>query len=84
MKLEAQLLQDVCDQIAAEIDAIVTIIGSRGKIIASSKRSRIGAIHDGAAKIMNGDMESFTVSAEDAAKSSAMLEGCTSALDFDD
>ena len=83
MKLETRLLQDVCDQISAEIDAIVTIFGSRGQIIASSKRSRIGTFHEGAAKIMNGDLDSFTVTAEEAAKSSTMLEGCTSAIDFE-
>ena len=83
MKLETQILQDVCDQISAEIDAIVTIFGSRGQIIASSKRSRIGTFHEGAAKIMNGDLDSFTVTAEEAAKSSTMLEGCTSAIDFE-
>jgi sugar diacid utilization regulator len=43
MKLETSILQDICDQIATEIDAVVTIFGSRGKIIASSKRSRIGS-----------------------------------------
>jgi PAS domain S-box-containing protein len=83
MKLETQLLQDVCDQISAEIEAIVTIFGSRGQIIASSKRSRIGTFHEGAAKVMNGDLDSFTVTAEEAAKSSTMLEGCTSAIDFE-
>jgi PAS domain S-box-containing protein len=83
MKLETRLLQDVCEQISAEIDAIVTIFGSRGQIIASSKRSRIGTFHEGAAKVMNGDLDSFTVTAEEAAKSSTMLEGCTSAIDFE-
>ena len=30
MELETGILQDICDQIAAEIDAVVTIFGSRG------------------------------------------------------
>jgi PAS domain S-box-containing protein len=83
MKLETGILQDICDQIASEIDAVVTIFGSRGRIIASSKLSRIGGFHDGAAKIMAGEFDTFTVTAEDAARSSTMLEGCTSAIDFD-
>ena len=83
MKLEASILQDICDQIATEIDAIVTISGSRGKIIASSKRSRIGSFHDEAARIMAGELDTFTVTAEEAARSSTVLEGCTSAIDFD-
>ena len=83
MKLETSILQDVCDQVATEIDAVVTIFGSRGRIIASSKRSRIGDFHDGAARIMAGEFDTFTVTAEEAARSSTMLEGCTSAIDFD-
>ena len=83
MKLETSILQDICDQIAAEIDAVVTIFGSRGRIIASSKRSRIGSFHEGAARIMAGELDTFTVTAEEAARSSTMLEGCTSAIDFD-
>ena len=83
MKLEASILQDICDQIATEIDAVVTIFGSRGRIIASSKRSRIGDFHDGAARIMAGEFDTFTVTAEEAARSPTMLEGCTSAIDFD-
>lgn len=83
MKLDGNTLQGICDQIAAEIDAVVTIFGSRGRIIASSKRSRIGAFHEGAARIMAGDIDSISVSADEAARSSTMLEGCTSAIDFD-
>jgi PAS domain S-box-containing protein len=82
MNLETSTLQDICDQIA-EIDAVVTIFGSRGRIIASSKRSRIGSFHEGAARIMAGELDTFTVTAEEAARSLTMLEGCTSAIDFD-
>ena len=83
MKLETGILQDICDQIATEIDAVVTIFGSRGRILASSKRSRIGSFHEGAARIMAGELDTFTVTAEEAARSSTMLEACTSAIDFD-
>lgn len=83
MKLETSILQAICDQIAAEINVVVTIFGSRGMIIASSMPSRIGAMHEGAARLMAGDMDSFTVTAEEAARSSTMLEGCTSAIDFE-
>jgi PAS domain S-box-containing protein len=82
MKLETSTLQDICDQIA-EIEAVVTIFGKGGRIIASSKQSRIGSFHEGAARIMAGELDTFTVTAEEAARSSTMLEGCTSAIDFD-
>ena len=57
MQLEIGILQDICDQIANEIDAVVTIFGGRGRVIASSKRSRIGDLHENAAKIMVGEID---------------------------
>jgi PAS domain S-box-containing protein len=83
MKLETDILQDICDQIATEIDAVVTIFGSRGRVIASSKRTRIGDFHENAAKIMVGEVDSFSVTAQEAARSSSMLEGCAAAIDFE-
>ena len=83
MQLEIGILQDICDQIANEIDAVVTIFGGRGRVIASSKRARIGDLHENAAKIMVGEIDSFNVSAEEAARSTSMLEGCAAAIDFE-
>jgi PAS domain S-box-containing protein len=83
MQLEIGILQDICDQIANEIDAVVTIIGGRGRIIASSKRERIGDLHENGAKIMAGEIDSFNVTAEEAARSTSMLEGCAAAIDFE-
>jgi PAS domain S-box-containing protein len=83
MQLEIGILQDICDQIANEIDAVVTIIGGRGRVIASSKRTRIGDLHANGAKIMVGEIDSFSVTAEEAARSISMLEGCAAAIDFE-
>jgi PAS domain S-box-containing protein len=83
MKLETGILQDIGDQIATEIDAVVTIFGCAGRILASSKRSCIGSFHEGAARVMAGELNTFTVTAEEAARSSTMLEACMSAIDFD-
>src|ERR671910_155817 len=69
MSLDLDLLQDVCDRISAEINAVVTVFKSRGEIIASSQRSRIGGFHYGAARIMAGEADSYIVTAEDAAQS---------------
>ena len=83
MQLEIGILQDICDQIANEIDAVVTIFGGRGRVIASSKRARIGDLHENAAKIMVGEIDSFNVTAEEATRSTSMLEGCAAAIDFE-
>ena len=83
MSLDVALLQDICDEVAAEIGAIVTISKSRGEIVASSKRSRIGHFHPGVARIMAGDVDFYSVDNEEAAKSTTMLEGCSAAVDFE-
>ena len=83
MQLEIGILQDICDQIANEIDAVVTIFGGRGRVIASSKRARIGDLHENAAKIMVGEINSINVTAEEATRSTSMLEGCAAAIDFE-
>ena len=83
MQLEIGILQDICDQIANEIDAVVTIFGGRGRVIASSKRARIGDLHENAAKIMVGEIDSINVTAEEATRSTSMLEGCAAAIDFE-
>lgn len=83
MQIETRQLQDICVQIAGEIDAIVSVFGEKGLIIASSKRSRIGDIHAGAARIMAGEVNGLEVSAADAAADPRILEGCGLPIDFD-
>jgi PAS domain S-box-containing protein len=77
-----EILQELCDTIANEIQAIVSIMGEGGRIIASSARERIGDVHDGAARIMSGEIDEYSVTAEEAARSRAMREGYNLAIDF--
>jgi PAS domain S-box-containing protein len=77
-----EILQEMCDTIANEIQAIVSIMGESGRIIASSARERIGDVHDGAARIMSGEIDEYSVTAEEAARSWAMREGYNLAIDF--
>src|ERR1700730_13954908 len=77
-----EILQDMCDTIADEIQAIVSIMGERGRIIASSARERIGDVHDGAARIMSGEIDEYGVTAEEAAQSRGMREGYNVAIDY--
>jgi PAS domain S-box-containing protein len=77
-----EILQEMCDTIANEIQAIVSIMGEGGRIIASSARERIGDVHDGAARIMSGEIDEYSVTAEEAARSWAMREGYNLAIDF--
>lgn len=83
MRVDASLLQEICDQIASEIDAIVSIMTAGGQIVASSRRQRIGDVHDGAAKVISGEVDVYEVTAEEAAKSRTMMEGVTLPIEFD-
>ena len=77
MSVDPQAFQEICLRVASEIDAVVSIFADRGKIVASSRPQRIGAFHDGGAKVMAGEADVYEVTAEDAVRSSTMLEGCT-------
>ena len=83
MSIDTKLLQEICDQIAGEIDAVVSIFALKGEIVASSRRNRIGDFHAGGAKIMAGEANFFEVTAEEAARDSNMLEGCTLPIEFE-
>jgi methyl-accepting chemotaxis protein len=81
--IDARLLQEICDQVAGEINAVVTIIAERGEIIASSRRSRIGEIHKLAAAVMAGETNALTVTAAEAAADPIVLEGAMLPIDFE-
>jgi PAS domain S-box-containing protein len=78
-----ELLQEMCDSIANEIHAIVSFMGNGGRIVASSARERIGGIHDGAARIMRGEVDEYGVTAQEAAQSKVMREGYNLAIDYE-
>lgn len=75
--------QAICDKIAGEIGQNVIICAAGGEIIAASARSRIGQVHAIGAKIMAGEIDSYHVSAEQAAASDGMLEGFSVGIDVD-
>lgn len=81
--IESGELQQICDQISEEIDAVVTIFAEKGKIICSSKRSRIGMFHAGVAKIMAGEINHYEASAEDAKENPDYLEGAALPIELD-
>jgi PAS domain S-box-containing protein len=82
MVIKEALLQKICDTIADEIDAVVSIFAERGKIVASSRRKRIGDFHSGAARLMAGKADYFTVTAAQAKKSATMMEGYTMPIEI--
>lgn len=83
MSLDLKHLQRICDQVADEIDAIVSIFAAKGEIIASSRRDRIGDLHAGAAELMAGSLNLLEVTPEAAAADGVMLEGCIAPIEYD-
>ncbi len=81
--IDSKLLQEICEQMASEIDAIVSIFAQRGEIVASSKRQRIGKFHEGGANVMAGEVDVHEATANDAAQSDGMMEGVTLPIEFD-
>ncbi len=81
--LNKRLLQEICEQLAAEINAVVSIFAQRGEIIASSVAERIGKFHEGGAQVMAGEADVYEATADDAAESEGMMEGVTLPIEFD-
>ncbi|GGF54986.1 hypothetical protein GCM10011332_05450 [Terasakiella brassicae] len=83
VELDVAYAQSVCDMIADQTDCVISFMGEGGVIVASSIHERIGHIHDIAVRIMQGEMDVYDVSKEEAAKSSGMREGRNMALDVE-
>jgi len=81
--LDKTQLQQICDQVAEEIDAIVSIFGENGEIICSSKRNRIGTFHAGVAQLMAGEINRYEATAEEALAKPGVLEGAALPIEFD-
>jgi PAS domain S-box-containing protein len=83
MSIETKLLQEICDQVSGEIDAVVSIFAEGGEIVASSRRSRIGDFHAGVAKVMSGEINVYMATAEQASTDPTIMEGCGLPIEFD-
>ncbi|HVI53130.1 MAG TPA: methyl-accepting chemotaxis protein [Candidatus Sulfotelmatobacter sp.] len=74
--------QELCDLVANDLGYTCTFMGDGGVIMVSSVRQRIGQVHEGARRIMRGEISRFEVTAEQAAQSQTMREGVTTAIEF--
>ena len=83
MLIDKKQLQQICDQISEEIDAVVSIFADKGEIVCSSQRNRIGAFHAGVAKVMAGEINRYEASSVEAADNPDILEGAALPIEFD-
>ena len=82
--LDAGFLQEICDLVGGELPGVtVSFMGEGGCIIASSARERLGDLHEGAARIMRGEVDKFEVTAEMASYSTTMREGLSQPIVFE-
>jgi methyl-accepting chemotaxis protein len=82
IEFDANFGQGLCEILAHELGFICSFMGAEGRIVASSVKERVGSIHAGASRVMAGEIDSISVTAEEAARSEAMLEGYNSAIDI--
>ena len=83
IEFDVRFGQDLCDVFSNELGLTCSFMGAGGRIVASSARERIGAIHAIAARIMQGEMDEYGVTAEEAKKSSGMREGVNLGIDVE-
>jgi PAS domain S-box-containing protein len=82
--LDAAFLREICELVAGELPGVsVSFTGEDGYIIASSARERLGAFHEGAARVMRGGLDTVEVTAGMAARSATTREGITQPIVFE-
>ncbi len=74
--------QDLCDVLHAELGLVCSFMGDAGRIVASSERERIGHTHEVALRIMQGTLEEYSVTPEEAARSATVREGINMGIDL--
>jgi methyl-accepting chemotaxis protein len=81
--LDVAYAQELSDVLSRELGSVVSFMGERGRILASSARERIGDIHDTAARIMAGEIDEREVTKWEALRSAGMREGYNVAIEFE-
>ncbi|MBC9784745.1 chemotaxis protein [Heliobacterium chlorum] len=83
MNLSEEAAFELVDFILEQTGFDTIVCDSSGRIIADSKRNRVGIIHMGSQKIMNGNIDRYPITAEDVANSNGTLkEGINLAVKF--
>ena len=81
-RIDTQFCQDLCDVLQAELGLVCSFMGEAGRIVASSERARIGQTHAMAQRIMQGALDEYSITPEEAARSATMREGINMGIDL--
>ncbi len=74
--------QDLCNVLQAELGLVCSFMDAQGCIVASSERARIGQLHPVAQRIMHGEMDEYSVTAQEASADGSVREGVNMAIDI--
>jgi len=87
MPEESLLSQAVCERIVSLVHGAtghgVNVMGSGGRIIASSDPARIGTLHEGARRIMAGELDEIAIDPATAESMKGVRPGYNGAVRFD-
>ena len=72
-RLDFAKFQEICDLVADKVPCCISVITSDG-IIASSILDQVGSRHEGAERVLSGELDVLDITAEEAAKSETMHE----------
>jgi len=81
--LDVGFAQELCEVLSQELGSVVSFMGERGLVVASSARERIGTTHDTAARIMAGEFDEREVTRWQAMRSSGMRTGYNVGIEFE-
>ncbi|MEH6628899.1 MAG: PAS domain S-box protein [Motiliproteus sp.] len=81
--LNLKVLQAICESVSQRVSCDISIMAEAGVIVASSIPGRLGLQHQGAQRILLGELDYLDVSAEMERQSDVMLEGCNQPIELD-
>ncbi|AQS60174.1 sugar diacid recognition domain-containing protein [Desulforamulus ferrireducens] len=77
------LASEVVELVASETGENVHIMGQGGRIIATTQPERLGTIHEGAKKLLAGEIDEAFITEEDCQKLTGVRPGYTAPILFD-
>ena len=81
-RLDIPFSQELCHALHAELGLVCSFMVEAGHIVASSERERIGDTHEMAQRILQGALDEYSVTLEEAARSPTMREGINMGIDL--
>ncbi|MDK2801371.1 MAG: hypothetical protein PWP27_2388 [Clostridiales bacterium] len=81
---QIDFIKELVFSISQEIDSNVNIMDENGTIIASTTTERIGTVHEGAKKIMEGQVSEIAITIEDAQRLQGVKPGYNTPIILDD